>query len=242
MAEPLATHPTTPTVLRSAEQHGEAWWTRLSAYAILSRCTHSTLRRSTCSSWSQTPTCAKTRFTSGWKQLPRSARSSPRSLRPARLTWHPAQAAVRAALDLLDDPAEMYRQAGPTVRKLLNQAFLTHLYGDGPEVTEERLAEPYDEILYSATSGVRPMSASRNLGPTNGVAKDAARLMGTSTGLLPRPSQVKGSSKTVMVELKGLEPLTSSMPSTVGLCGGPALRLAIDHPCPPWTVTVRADW
>ena len=32
------------------------------------------------------------------------------------------------------------------------------------------------------------------------------------------------------MELRGLEPLTSSMPSTVGLCGGPALRLASGPP------------
>jgi hypothetical protein len=32
------------------------------------------------------------------------------------------------------------------------------------------------------------------------------------------------------VELRGLEPLTSSMPSTIGLRGGRALRLAIGHP------------
>jgi hypothetical protein len=47
---------------------------------------------------------------------------------------------------------------------------------------------------------------------------------------------------TFAVELRGLEPLTSSMPSTVGLCGGPALRQAIGHPRPPLTATVRADW
>jgi hypothetical protein len=47
---------------------------------------------------------------------------------------------------------------------------------------------------------------------------------------------------TFAVELRGLEPLTSSMPSTVGLCGGPALRLAIGHPHPPLAATVRADW
>jgi hypothetical protein len=44
------------------------------------------------------------------------------------------------------------------------------------------------------------------------------------------------------VELRGLEPLTASMPSTVGLCSGPALRLAIGHPRPPLTATMRADW
>ena len=36
--------------------------------------------------------------------------------------------------------------------------------------------------------------------------------------------------------------LTSSMPSTDGLCGGPVLRLATGDPRPPLTATVRADW
>jgi hypothetical protein len=45
-----------------------------------------------------------------------------------------------------------------------------------------------------------------------------------------------------MVELRGLEPLTSSMPSTVGLCGAPALTLTIGLPRAPLTATVRADW
>ena len=45
-----------------------------------------------------------------------------------------------------------------------------------------------------------------------------------------------------MVELRGLEPLTSSMPSTVGLCGGPASTLAIGHARPLLTPIVRADW
>jgi hypothetical protein len=47
---------------------------------------------------------------------------------------------------------------------------------------------------------------------------------------------------TFAVELRGLEPLTSSMPSTVGRCDGPALSVSIGHPGPPLTPTVRADW
>jgi hypothetical protein len=47
---------------------------------------------------------------------------------------------------------------------------------------------------------------------------------------------------TFAVELRGLEPLTSSMPSTVGLCGGWAVRLAIGHPSPALTAIERADW
>ena len=37
--------------------------------------------------------------------------------------------------------------------------------------------------------------------------------------------------------LPSTSPLTASMPSTIGLCGGPALRLAIGHPRPPLTAT-----
>ena len=44
------------------------------------------------------------------------------------------------------------------------------------------------------------------------------------------------------MELKDSNPDSSSMPSTVGLCGGPVLRLATGDPRPPLTATVRADW
>ena len=46
----------------------------------------------------------------------------------------------------------------------------------------------------------------------------------------------------LMVELRRLEPLTSSMPSALCPCGRQALRLTIGHPRPPLTATVRADW
>jgi site-specific DNA recombinase len=121
-------------------------------------------------------------------------------------------AVIRSALDLLDDPAEMYRQAGPTTRRQLNQTFFAQLYVDGPEVTEERLAEPFDQILYFRRFRRHTRERSRTLGRANGAPKDAARLMGTSTGLLATALAGQGSSKTAMVELRGLEPLTPSMP------------------------------
>ena len=46
-------------------------------------------------------------------------------------------AVIRQALELLESPQELYRQAGPTVRRGLNQAFFDKLYIDGPTVTEE---------------------------------------------------------------------------------------------------------
>jgi hypothetical protein len=44
-----------------------------------------------------------------------------------------------------------------------------------------------------------------------------------------------------LVELRRLEPLPSSVPSTVGLCGGGALRLAISHPRLLLTLLLRGD-
>ena len=40
----------------------------------------------------------------------------------------------------------------------------------------------------------------------------------------------------------GVRATTASMPSTVDLCGGPTLRLAVGHPRPPLTATLRGDW
>jgi hypothetical protein len=57
-------------------------------------------------------------------------------------------AVIRQALELLENPQELYRQAGPTVRRALNQAFFDKLDIDGPSVTEEELAEPFDAILF----------------------------------------------------------------------------------------------
>lgn len=55
---------------------------------------------------------------------------------------------IRAALDLLQTPHLLYAQAGERERRLLNQALFERIYVDGDAVTEERLNEPFDELLY----------------------------------------------------------------------------------------------
>jgi len=120
-------------------------------------------------------------------------------------------AVLRSALGLLDDLEEMYRQAGSVTRRLINQAFFTHLYVDGPEVTEERLAEPFDEILYFRRFSRWSYERRRGLERANGAPKDAARRLTTSAGLLATALAGRGSSKAAMVELRGFEPLTPSM-------------------------------
>lgn len=61
-----------------------------------------------------------------------------------------------AALALLDDPQEMYRQAGDQERKLLNQAFFEKLYIDDGEVTADLLAEPFRELVHAPACRLRP--------------------------------------------------------------------------------------
>ena len=55
---------------------------------------------------------------------------------------------ITAALDLLDNPQELYRQTTDPVRRQLNQVFFDKLYLDTDEVTDDRLAEPFNDFLY----------------------------------------------------------------------------------------------
>jgi len=59
-------------------------------------------------------------------------------------------ALIRAALDLLDDPQELYRQTTDSVRRQLNQVFFGKLYLEMDEVTDDLLAEPFDGLVYPA--------------------------------------------------------------------------------------------
>ena len=57
-------------------------------------------------------------------------------------------ALITAALDLLDNPQELYRQTTDPVRRQLNQVFFDKLYLDTDEVTNDLLAEPFNDFLY----------------------------------------------------------------------------------------------
>src|SRR6266511_1559866 len=65
-----------------------------------------------------------------------------------------------AALDLLDDPAELYRQGNERVRATLNKAFFTRLYCDGQKIAGHDLAEPFD-VLHEAYIVYRQRQAER---------------------------------------------------------------------------------
>jgi site-specific DNA recombinase len=118
------------------------------------------------------------------------------------------------ALDLLDQPRELYRQAGPALRKTMNQTIFTKLKLDGAAVMADELAEPFDVIVPAGRVYDAPRYQRKRLPVAwsgvafhEGVSGDDL----TATDLLELALGGTGSSKPVMVELRGFEPLTPSM-------------------------------
>jgi hypothetical protein len=120
-------------------------------------------------------------------------------------------AIVRAALDLLDDPQELYQQTSNAVRRQLNQVFFGKLYLDADEVTDDLLAERFDGLLYRR-SFRRRTSLHRRSKPGHAKTGDligADPRTGTATALFERIARDEGSNKDTMVDLKGrLNPST----------------------------------
>jgi len=56
-------------------------------------------------------------------------------------------ATIDAALKLLDNPLELYRQSGPKFRRTLNQAIFDKLYVYQDEVTDHVLREPFADLI-----------------------------------------------------------------------------------------------
>ena len=117
------------------------------------------------------------------------------------------------ALDLLDKPQELYRQAGPVLRKVMNETIFTKLKLNGVTVAADELAEPFDVIVPAGRIYER-RSYQRKRPPVasgvvfhEGVSADDL----TSTDLLELALGGTGSSKLVMVGDTGIEPVTSSV-------------------------------
>jgi len=112
----------------------------------------------------------------------------------------------RMALDLLDQPQELYRQAGPALRKAMNETIFTKLKLDRTTITVDELAEPFDVLVPAgrAYQRKRPPVALSGVAFHEGVLADGL----TSTDLLAVALGGQGLNKDSMVELRGLEPLT----------------------------------
>jgi len=117
---------------------------------------------------------------------------------------------VRSALDLLDNPQELYRQTTDRVRRQLNQVFFERLYVEIDGVTDDQLAPPFSDFVRRRLARPSHQRQKPNRPPTrSGTPKGATRR--TISDLLGRIARAQGSSKAEMVELRGIEPRTSSM-------------------------------
>ncbi len=108
------------------------------------------------------------------------------------------------ALYLLDEPQELYRQAGPALRKAMNQAIFTRLKLDGRAVTADELAEPFDVIVPAGRAyDRRTYQRKRPPAPLSGVVFHEGILAYdlTSADLLELGLGGIGSSKSAMVVL-----------------------------------------
>jgi site-specific DNA recombinase len=132
---------------------------------------------------------------------------------------HQAQVAtnLRRALDMASDCHAAYATAPNTERRLFNQAFFSAIYVDNDEHIRVELAAPFDVLLTKTTTPTRPTSEkalarqwwTAVLGSQQQDAHEA-NLVGVST----RPSEkVVGLKHQVLVEPRGLEPLTFWLPA-----------------------------
>jgi site-specific DNA recombinase len=120
------------------------------------------------------------------------------------------RAVLLATLDLLSQPQELYRLAGPGGRKLLNKAIFSRLMldedQDGRHVSGDELNEPFQTVVTYHRRNPKPSA----LGQTTRVFSVPAET--PLVALLDAAISSRCSSKARMVELRGLEPLTPCMP------------------------------
>jgi site-specific DNA recombinase len=130
---------------------------------------------------------------------------------------------IDGCLTLLEDPAELYRQVGDTTRRMLNQAIFRRLYVYNDEVVGHEMNEPLAELLaFEAGERALAVTGSQDAAvsaaqavlrrhapqrskatPEGGLASLGSSLEGLFQG--------QGSSKSHLVELRGIEPRSSSV-------------------------------
>ncbi len=118
---------------------------------------------------------------------------------------------LRDALHLVEDPFNLYRSVADNVRRHLNQTFYECFYVDDQEVVGDRKTPLFAEISEAAATyrerHVVHGQKQEDLRQAEAVSSTSADPL-TLSDLFP----VEVSSKPVMVELRGFEPLTPTLP------------------------------
>ena len=133
------------------------------------------------------------------------------------------QGVFRDVLALLDEPEALYKRSGEHVRVILNSVFFSRLYVDGEKITGHDSREPFGALADAYRVWIEHKderdrrSYKRRVGNVR-TTRSAASPKGYGADLHYLASSpadtfgVRGWSKTVMVEPRGLEPLTFCLP------------------------------
>ena len=118
-------------------------------------------------------------------------------------------------LDLLDDPHKLYQRATDRARKVLNQALFRRLHldadGNSPTVAADHLTEPFTTILHATRDTTHTLTAQHIPIPRDGTPTQQDSTDRDLANLLRTALLGQSASKAMMVELRGIEPLTFSM-------------------------------
>ena len=140
-------------------------------------------------------------------RIAREREAAEREAAQAGVAGQDVMATYNQARDLMERGAAVYLMGGPEVRRLLNRAFITRIEVDAEE-EQATLASPWREIRDAAAYLQR--SESPDQAPQT-VEQPESRGRGSKAnpGLV---SEVRGSTMNPLVELRGLEPLTPTLP------------------------------
>jgi site-specific DNA recombinase len=123
---------------------------------------------------------------------------------------------VESALQVMLNPKALYERISDLGRRTLLQSIFEKLWVEEHGVSGDEMREPFREAaeVYRSREVETPSARSRRTTQNGGPSLDRRSWIPTWTGSLGASDMVRGSSKAVLVELKGIEPLTPSMPWT----------------------------
>ncbi|HEY5181943.1 MAG TPA: hypothetical protein VIJ07_19585 [Dermatophilaceae bacterium] len=119
-------------------------------------------------------------------------------------------------------PSNLYEQATDEARRQLNVAFYSRLYLDDVpptvRVIRDELMPPFDELREASRvrrqqRSIPSGSRAKTMQHESILGLPARAAEGSDRPVLADIYAVSGSSKTVLVELRGLEPLTPTLPA-----------------------------
>ena len=124
---------------------------------------------------------------------------------------------IHAALKFLEAPEELYRRCNDQQRRLLNQAIFQGLYIEDDQVADHDLHDPFGPLHDLQHQHVSAPTSAAPAQPLSGNGRRTTRQAdGPSTSgvalLLKGVHTGKGSNNNPKVELRGLEPLTLTLP------------------------------